>query len=257
MAISETQYRILRELRERELLPQGGSILEIGQANFYGDFNPRQIEQDAARWPSADERVDYRKRISEYLANPDPNDPGFRLAEFIYNVLFDYQSIHAIDGDPLAYRADKLDLNVRIQPAKCYDVVFNHGTAEHIFNVANVFKIMHDATLYGGLMLHEAPFTGWVDHGFYCLQPTLFYDVAAANDYEIIGVWIEHLRSKTYFEIESREHVLRMAKCDQLPYDSMLFVVFRKRIDAPFKVPMQGVYTGVSEEACQSWLELR
>jgi hypothetical protein len=166
--------------------------------------------------------------------------------------------VAAIDGDPAAYRAERHDLNTHTQFDQGFNLSINHGTAEHIFNIANVFRAMHDATVEGGLMIHESPFTGWVDHGFYCLQPTLFWDVSAANGYEMVMVAIEHLASKSIIHIESREHILNLRRCDQLPDNAMLFVVMRKGKCEPFKVPMQGVYAGqVSQETMQAWRELR
>jgi hypothetical protein len=38
MAISATHYQLLRRLQP--MLPQGGSLLEIGEANWYGDIAP-------------------------------------------------------------------------------------------------------------------------------------------------------------------------------------------------------------------------
>jgi hypothetical protein len=237
MAISATHYMILRELKQRGVLPQGGSILEIGQANWYGDAPPSIVDPGL------------------------PNDTdSFQVARRLYEILCEPWSVLSIDLDPAAPGALRLDLNKfedSVEPE--HDLVVNHGTAEHVFNIANVFRLMHEATKPGGLMIHEAPFTGWVDHGFYCLQPTLFWDVAAANGYEMVGVWGEHLASRSYFAIESREALLERRRCDQLPDNAMLFVAMRKGAeDAPFRVPMQGVYAGqVSTEAISAWKELR
>jgi hypothetical protein len=143
LAISETHYRLLRELRERDLLPQGGRILEVGAANWYGDADPKIISKDM-----------------------DEICP-FAVVRQLYKTLFASTEIVSIDTDPAAPGAFPHDLNVlACGSGDRYDVSFNHGTAEHIFNIANVFRVMHDATVEGGLMIHEAPFTGWIDHGF-------------------------------------------------------------------------------------------
>lgn len=236
MAISETHYRLLMKLRDDGAIKPFGCVLEIGKANWYGDAPPSLVSPDLA----------------------DDAD-GFDVAAAVYRQLFAPSSVAAIDLDPLAKDAERSDLNALTWGlGGIFQTVINHGTAEHIFNIANVFKVMHDATAVGGLMIHEGPFTGWVDHGFYCLQPTLFWDVAAANEYEIVLVVIEHLASKTAILCESREAILEMARRDTLPYNSMLFVALRKKFDAPFRVPMQGVYAGgVSESVQQAWRELR
>jgi hypothetical protein len=107
-------------------------------------------------------------------------------------------------------------------------------------------------------MIHEAPFTGWIDHGFYCLHPTLFYDLAAANCYEIVLAAIESIESKTIIRLEGRDHVGDLARDGTLPNNAMLFVVYRKRGDMAFRVPMQGYYGGqLSERGNRAWEEMR
>lgn len=240
MAISYTHWQILKELNSRGILPQGGRILEIGEANWYGDFSPEEVFEMAGE-------------------SCDPSDV-FAVAKLIYQAVFSPVMIDAIDADPTR-KAHKLDLNEALEiPLRgdSYCVTYNHGTAEHIFNIAQVFRTMHDATKVGGILIHESPFTGWLDHGFYCLQPTLFWDVATANNYKMEFVGVEHLASRTWFEAESREHLLELKRRDQLPDNAMLFVVMRKQDAEPFKIPMQGVYSGaVSQQAQQAWRSLR
>lgn len=256
MAISYTHYLILKELKARCAFEPGGRMLEIGKANFYGDMPTQDVVDEAWAMSSAvGEKVaaiiTRRNSITDALH-------AFDVAACIYEVTIQPSHVVAIDGDPCAPGSLKLDLNHPIELNDQFDVVVNHGTAEHIFNIANVFRLMHDSTKCGGLMIHESPFTGWVDHGFYCLQPTLFWDLASANQYEIVGVWVEHLKSRTHFPVPSREYLLQLRKQEQLPDDSMLFVVFRKTTDYAFEVPMQGIYAGtVSPEAAEAWRNLR
>lgn len=242
MAISYTHYQILKTLKERDVLLQHGRILEIGEANWYGDFDPQEI------FDAAGERC-------------DPKDT-FAVAKLIYKEIFSPIGMVAFDAN--GPTAKKIDLNLPVASVpgrrvhEQFDVTYNHGTAEHVFNIAQVFRTMHDATIVGGLLIHESPFTGWLDHGFYCLQPTLFYDVAAANGYVMEFVAIEHLASRTWQEVPSRDYLLEMKRRGQLADNLMLFVVMCKTGSAEFQVPMQGVYAGtVSDEARKAWRELR
>src|SRR5687768_9611246 len=41
MAISYTHYKLLLSLKP--MLPRRGTLLEIGEANWYGDFDPREV----------------------------------------------------------------------------------------------------------------------------------------------------------------------------------------------------------------------
>lgn len=239
MAISLTHYQLLKLLKDRGELPQGGQILEIGKANWYGDADPSIVGDDC-----------------------NASDDSFTVVSRLYQRLGVGYPI-AIDSDPqaIARGAYDYDLNksswseiANIQ----FPLVINHGTAEHVFNIANVFKVMHDACEVGGLMIHESPFTGWTSHGFYCLQPTLFYDVARENGYEMVLVATEHLRSRTYREWASHEDILAAKYRDELPDHLMLFVAMRKKSDEPFKVPTQGIYSGAASQfEGQMWGVLR
>src|SRR5207253_2432277 len=95
---------------------------------------------------------------------------SFDLVKIFYEIYFDPTETQAIDFDGTS-QAHRLDLNRPIVLNRRFEVVINHGTSEHIFNIAQVFETMHDLTVPGGLMIHESPFTGWIDHGFYNLHP--------------------------------------------------------------------------------------
>ncbi len=237
MAISLTHYQLLKLLKERGELPHGGRVLEIGKANWYGDAPPSVVDP--------------------LLANCTD---GFAVVDRAYELLFGDIQCVAFDMDPAAKGALRDDLNTLELDSfkRFFGVVINHGTAEHVFNIANVFKVMHDACEVGGLMIHESPFTGWTSHGLYCLQPPLFYDVARANGYEMVLVATEHLRSRTYQEWESHDAILNAKLCDQLADHLMLFVAMRKKTDEPFKIPTQGVYCGAeSPFVVQMWGVIR
>lgn len=228
MAITATLYELLKSLPVR----RGASLLEIGEANWYGDLEPSSVG----------------------LAN---SQSLFAVAKEFYQSWFEPTECVAVDmsGTESALR---LDLNGPLNLGRAFEVVINHGTAEHVFNIAHVFASMHEHCAVDGWMIHDAPFLGWVDHGFYCLQPTLFYDLALANCYEVAFVAIHETKSRVIIRLESREHVHRLAESGQIPMNSMLFVALRKRVDRPFMLPMQGYYSRtISKDASKAWEELR
>ncbi len=229
MAISAPHHQLLSHLKP--LLPQGGSLLEIGEANWYGDVDPASVGLVA-------------------------KECQFEIVKDFYQQLFAPARIVSVDMDgPAAW---KCDLNQPLPPLGLFDVIINHGTAEHIFNIAQVFRSIHDACKVGGLMVHESPFTGWLDHGFYCLQPTLFYDVAAANGYEVVSVDIEHIESRQTIPVWSREKMTELMISGAVPDNAMLFVVLRKKAAGQFRIPMQGYYAqSLSAAGKEAWEVLR
>jgi hypothetical protein len=250
MAITATHYRLFKSLP----LPQGGSLLEIGEANWY----------DAQELFDGCEGTEF-----DQYGNPNLH----AIAKAFYAATFAPSRIVSIDqggtstavrhdlNEPLTYHRDLVKHSpdgVPLTSDEPFDVIINHGTAEHIFNIAQVFRTMHDACADGGLMVHDAPFTGWIDHGFYCLQPTLFYDLAAANCYEVVKVAIHAIEGQQIIPLECRDHVAQLATAGKLPNNSQLFVALRKLCDKPFKIPTQGVYAGaLSAAGKQAWERLR
>jgi SAM-dependent methyltransferase len=70
-----------------------------------------------------------------------------------------------------------------------YDFVFECGTMEHIFDVAQVFKNMIALCKLGGTVCHVSPLN-WLNHGFYNFSLTAFYDVYRTNGFEDFKFWM-------------------------------------------------------------------
>jgi len=98
--------------------------------------------------------------------------------------LTDYHAAD-IDDERSAYT---IDLNQPVALGRRFDVITNFGTAEHVFNIANVFKTIHDHLEVGGLALHVLPTRGQYNHGFFNIHSTLYRDMARANGYEIVDL---------------------------------------------------------------------
>jgi hypothetical protein len=259
MAITAVYYNLVRGLFEQGLLPQRGAILEIGEANMYGDVTIQNVDDDICKYVADPARRDQLLGRSAALASNRQNEwVLFDQAKLFYEVFFAPAQVQAIDfnGSPIA---QKLDLNHPVKLDRKFDVTFNHGTAEHVFNIAQVFRTIHEYTLSGGLMIHEGPFTGWIEHGFYNLQPTLFFDLADVNHYELVAMYVEDSTARTAQPISGRSDVYDYARADKLPANSQLFVALRKAlVDRPFEIPIQGYYRGILPPAGrEAWMELR
>jgi len=104
-----------------------------------------------------------------------------------YYSLFGIEEYRSADRDD--DRADyNLDLNVPLggMNLPVFDVVTNFGTAEHVFDIAQVFASMHDLLAPGGLALHVVPAFAFPNHGFYTPNPNVFVEFARANQYELL-----------------------------------------------------------------------
>jgi hypothetical protein len=258
MAITAVHYFIVRDMFERGLLPQHGAILEIGEANMYGDIHPDAIRQDLKKYVSNPARRDALLLRLDQILREQTKHMAFDVAKLFYEMFFSPTEMQAVDFSGTA-TAHKFDLNRPIQLDRKFDVCINHGTAEHIFNIGQVFWTMHDYTLPGGMMIHEDPFTGWIEHGFYNLQPTLFFDLAEFNDYYLLGMFIQDFAGKSVTPVRKREEVYELAASKMIPENTQLFVVFRKPPEErPFRVPIQGYYRrALPPSGVEAWKTLR
>jgi len=108
-------------------------------------------------------------------------------------------------------------------------------------------------------MLHGNPFRGWLEQGFYNFNPTFYWDLAAANGYDVVMLVYTEADPPRVVQLFHREQIIEMARERELGANAMLYAVYRKPPgDAPFAVPGQGHYTGVlSDEMNRAWHELR
>lgn len=258
MAVSVPHYLVIRDLHRYGMLPQGGALLEVGEANWYGDIKPLSMIEDIQRFVTDPVRRDALIARLKGLVATQPPTFQFDVVKVYYDLYFSPSEIQAIDfdGTPLAR---PLDLNYPIDLGRQFDTVINHGTAEHVFNVAQVFRTIHEHALPGGLMLHESPFTGWIDHGFYGMQPTLFFDLAEFNGYALQGLLIFNLVDQSAIQVRGREHLYELIRERKIPENTLLFAILRKNPEeGPFKVPFQGYYReSLPESGMEAWRNLR
>jgi hypothetical protein len=106
-----------------------------------------------------------------------------------------------------------LDLNKPIKHVeKQYDIITNFGTTEHVFNIGQSFVNIDKLVANDGLVLHVLPAMGDINHGFWNTHPTVYYDVARDNGYEIMDLC--YVDNMLY-----RQHIRNQAlNCDK-PFD--------------------------------------
>jgi hypothetical protein len=108
-------------------------------------------------------------------------------------------------------------------------------------------------------MIHDTPFVGWIDHGFYNFNPTFFWDLAAANQYHVYVFLYAETKPPKTVNLTSREQILQMAKSNEIGKNALLCIALRRPDKAiPFRFPMQGYYAGtISQSAMEDWRNLR
>lgn len=84
------------------------------------------------------------------------------------------------------------DLNIPISDSFIseYDLVFDGGTTEHLFNQITALSNIHKLLKTGGVVVHYTPANNYLDHGFFQPQPSFYYEYYLANGYEIIDSYL-------------------------------------------------------------------
>jgi hypothetical protein len=224
-------------------------ILDIGPQNVYHTTNA-QIEE-FVRAQGIEVGPDRFKAEMERLVHFSSPRPGERTTFFseicdLTNI--EYNSFDVCPG----LKTELLDLNYDLLPDKYtnyYDVVLNFGTTEHVFNQWNSFKIMHEAVKVGGIVYHQLPSTGYLDHGYFCYTPIFFRDIAKANGYEILEMFLtpagENLLNDLAIDVRADGAGIAVANsgrpakgADRVPCFN-IHCILRKVRSAPFKVALE------------------
>ena len=97
-----------------------------------------------------------------------------------------------IDVDNFKYDQPALlhDMNLPIPKSmhNQFDLVFDGGTVEHIFDISKVMENLIKMVSINGCVIHLASYD--MDHGFYGLSPCFFYDFYKANGFSNFSCYI-------------------------------------------------------------------
>jgi len=180
--------------------------------------------------------------LSQALGIVPPKNPDAINPEWFYeNIGFKKYNCIDMDGmhNALVFNLNE-DLVSKYGFIEKYDLVTNHGTTEHCFNQYNAFRNIHNLCAKGGIMIHALPFQGYLNHGFFNYQPVFYYDLAAANNYQIIGIYLNIDASVGDISTYSDE-LMKFIKMDS-DTTAALFVVMRKMNDQEFRIPYDEKY---------------
>lgn len=179
MGIALGAYKILVDEAKRR--PFSGTVLQLGRQNIFFDL------ADAAK---AAGQMGFTLRP---LDNPTPpHDTNHRKSGYLSDIdlftVLGFNTTTSMDTSGYEGATYLHDLNQSEPPVELhgkFDMIFDGGTLEHIFNIPNALRNIHMMLKPDGRIMHVLPVSNYIDHGFYMFSPTLFWDYYMANDYEI------------------------------------------------------------------------
>jgi len=262
MALNHYVVALFCQLRLQAVVGPGcaATVLEFGEQNWFGDVDPREIDGLIGQFePDADVRGRLSAQLQEILT-ARRQFVLFELARLFYRVVLGEHQYRAIDlhGTPLAERHN---LNEPLPITEQFDLVTNIGTAEHVFNVDQFFRSLHQRTRPGGLMLHVMPNQGCYDHGLFNFHPTFLFDLAGHNGYRIECLLYCDMTTGPggqWVQLFGRADYVRLAVSGQLsPYSYLMAVLRKAESETPFVPPMQGYYDNrLPAELAEAWARM-
>jgi SAM-dependent methyltransferase len=228
MGINTTDLTAILSLARRGLLPRGGKILSLGAQNLYCAGEEQALAEFLAAFGASSSDVDLQAMATGYA------HALFERVGFSYTCFDVYPAPCGV----------VFDLNNDELPASmvgAFDLVLNNGTTEHLIDQRRAFELVHRCTRAGGLMLHNLPFQGYLDHGFFGYTGKFFHLLARFNEYQAVDISFREGEPKDVPEyVVSRRSELggtwrfRSAQAR----DSEILCILRKVRAAPFLLPL-------------------
>jgi hypothetical protein len=112
---------------------------------------------------------------------------------------FGFQSLESLDKS--AYEGATLlhDMNMPLPPelvGRRFDFIFDGGTTEHIFNVAQVFQNTWDLLAVGGIFVSVTVNNNLSGHGLYQFSPEFFKQICSPRyGMQLKGLWLGKIGS--------------------------------------------------------------
>jgi SAM-dependent methyltransferase len=180
MGLGNVFLRDLIELKQKGALDGAGRVMEIGAQQLSDSLMLAPDLPVAYALFGCTSPPLFKPVGAANFAESAPSSAPFWAA-----LGFERSAID-VDGDAI-----RLDLNRGRVPRRlrgAFDLVVNGGTTEHVANQMNAFRIIHHLVRVGGVMYHELPAGGLIDHGLVSYQPKFFNMLAKLNGYEALYI---------------------------------------------------------------------
>jgi hypothetical protein len=116
-----------------------------------------------------------------------------------------------------------------------YDLIYDSGTIEHIFDISTALRTINDLIEIDGAIVHTSPANGFMDHGFWQISPDLLNSFYRSAGFEILtmsllvlGDWIHAVPvNENYYRTKGRGFIAKELG------EALLIFAARKTRDVP------------------------
>ncbi len=125
------------------------------------------------------------------------------------------------------------------------DCVVDAGTLEHVFQLPIALDTIFKLLRVDGMVVHSTPSNGYLDHGFYQVSPTLYYDYYRANQFRVVSANVVNrhprVRCEPYLADIYRERGALYPE-RHLPRATVFFAAAKTEASTSGVAPLQGHY---------------
>jgi hypothetical protein len=226
VGIETTTYRLLQQIKPKDktCLCLGYSDLLVDPALIGGEYTELEDADKIRSWHNWPHPV---YDTTEVLTS----ELGFRKVDYV-------DIVQARGPERI------VDLNYPADWSEKYDVVIDGGTAEHCFNIGQVFaNILSAVRPDGGVVVHVNPLN-MMNHGFWNISPTAYADFYRDNGFEMLGgCGVTGPVSGRQVVPYDKTHLYGRFQFEQ-PVEVTNIMAFRRttKVDGPVIWPMQSKY---------------
>jgi len=120
----------------------------------------------------------------------DKIDLDIELTQELFFNTLGFKHVDTLDVDEYEGANIIFDLNQENIPEKLtntYDFIYDGGTLEHVFNIGTALKSLSIFLKRDGVICHMNPCNGYIDHAFFQISPTLYFDYYLQNNFKILS----------------------------------------------------------------------
>lgn len=165
---------------------------------------------------------DYKRQLEK--APGVVGEPGHMAGEFHnHKAFFKNIGIGAVSSlDISAYEGADIvgDLNdpkLAQKIGQRYDLIYDSGTIEHIFDISTALRTINDLIEIDGAIVHISPANGFMDHGFWQISPDLLNSFYRSAGFEILtmsllvlGDWTHAVQvNENYYRTKGRGFIAK------------------------------------------------
>ncbi|EAQ23145.1 class I SAM-dependent methyltransferase [Roseovarius sp. 217] len=184
MAIPDTlAARLIETVKSHDL---GGKFLMLGRQRWIGS------RRGASSRVFTQVMADHMPGVSEADLIPE----GETYSEGFFGKL-GFESIDSMDFSDFEKASIIQDLSADL-PKKLerkFDVIYDGGTCEHIFDLPTAYRNIHKMLKPGGVLIGHSPCNNWVNHSFYQINPEMVYGFWEATlGYEVLHCALQPIK---------------------------------------------------------------